>query len=150
MKLAILSDEFFDPKLQGMGGFGWAAWQAAQILGSHQEFNVDPVFISGQLRESADQKESTAHGCRVLFRPESTARDVLKLRREQFDLLLSIDYNQGYSRYLRALPRTPADADKVHSCRVPGEDEGLPQGLYCVNALSLGGTRRHRRRVLTS
>lgn len=148
VKIGILADEFFVPDLQGMGGFGWAAWQLIEHL--RQEFGnrVEPVFVSGELRDEPDGGELRIHGCRVLRRGTSTARDVVKLQREGFALLISIDYNRGYSRYLRALPRTPvifwvrdprtaADREKVESCRIPGREGVTPEGLFCVDGNSM-------------
>ena len=70
------------------------------------------------------------------------------MQRERFDLLLTIDYNLGYSVYLRSLPRTPTivwvrdprtpeDAERIRAVRLPGDDVTVPQGLMSHDGRSL-------------
>ncbi len=148
MKLGVIASEFFDPALGGMGGFGWAARQVAQTFQQNPELGVDLVFIATDIRELAGQTETTAHGARVILRAPSRLANLIKMRRERFDLLLAIDYHLPYSVYLRSLPRTPAiiwsrdprppeDVAEIYTCRIPGEGDAEPQGLFCFDGRSM-------------
>jgi glycosyltransferase involved in cell wall biosynthesis len=71
-----------------------------------------------------------------------------RVRRERFDLLLTVDYNLSYSVYLRSLPRTPSivwaldprtteDARRILGIRIPGAPDETPQGLESQDRSSL-------------
>lgn len=148
MKLGVIASEFFDPALGGMGGFGWAARQVAQTFKKHPELGVELVFIATDIQEQVGQTETTAHGARVILRAPSRLENLIKMRRERFDLLLAIDYHLPYSVYLRSLPRTPAiiwsrdprppeDVLEIYTCRIPGEGNAEPQGLFCFDGRSM-------------
>ena len=88
------------------------------------------------------------HGSRVILRQPGRLANLRRVRRERFDLLLTIDYNLGYSVYLRSLPRTPAivwvrdprtseDARRILGVRIPGAQEETPQGLMSHDGSSL-------------
>ncbi|MBM3762161.1 MAG: glycosyltransferase family 4 protein [Acidobacteria bacterium] len=150
MKIGILADEFFDARVKGFGGFGWAAYRLLQLLESRYQGQGERVFISGFLHESFPGEELQVHGKRVILRGATTLQDLRKLRAEKFDLLVSIDYNGTYTRYLRALPRTPAivwirdprtraDVGKILSCRIPGQEDVVPQGLVSTDGESMLG-----------
>ena len=93
-------------------------------------------------------KETRVHGTRVILRQPGRIANWLAARRERFDLLLTIDYNLGYSVYLRSLPRTPAiiwvrdprspdDARRINTVRIPGQPDETPQGLYSFDSRSI-------------
>jgi glycosyltransferase involved in cell wall biosynthesis len=75
------------------------------------------------------------------------------MRRERFDLLLTIDYNLDYSVYLRSLPRTPVivwvrdprtpeDARRILDVRIPGAEDETPHGLTSSDGRSLARIAR--------
>ncbi len=148
MKLGVIASEFFDPALGRMGGFGWAARQLAQTFQRHPELGVDLVFIATDIAEDGGQTERVAHGSKVIMRAPHRLANLRRIRRERFDWLLTIDYNLAYSVYLRSLPRTPAiiwvrdprppsDVEEILSCRIPGQEDTEPQGLYCSDGSSM-------------
>ena len=109
---------------------------------------MDVVFLSGELRSSATLKETRIARHARDSAAARTPANWLAARRERFDLLLTIDYNLGYSVYLRSLPRTPAivwlrdprsaeEARIIESTRIPGKREDTPQGLYSFDSRSM-------------
>ena len=58
IKLGVIADEFFEPAMGRMGGFGWAARQVSRIFNDDPSQGVDVVFLSGELRSSATLKET--------------------------------------------------------------------------------------------
>ena len=148
IKLGVIADEFFEPGMGRMGGFGWAARQVSRIFNDDPSQGVDVVFLSGEVRSTATLKETRTHGTRVILRRPGRTANWLAARRERFDLLLTIDYNLGYSAYLRSLPRTPAivwirdprsaqEARIIESTPIPGKRDETPQGLYSFDSRSI-------------
>lgn len=93
------------------------------------------------------------HGSRIILRRPGRLANLRSVRRERFDLLLTIDYNLGYSVYLRSLPRTPAivwvrdprtpeDARRILDVRIPEAGEQTPQGLISHDSSSLARIAR--------
>ncbi|HEY1336200.1 MAG TPA: glycosyltransferase family 4 protein [Bryobacteraceae bacterium] len=146
IRLGVIADEFFDHSLGRMGGFGWAARQVAQAF-ADPALGVEVVYLAGELRAEPGRDEARAHGCRVLLRRSTRLANLRMVRRERFDVLLTIDYNLSHSVYLRSLPRTPAivwvrdprtpdDVRKVYSLKIPGAGGETPQGLECIDCRS--------------
>jgi glycosyltransferase involved in cell wall biosynthesis len=142
-RLGIVANEFFDPALGRIGGFGWAAAHAAAAL--HDRMEV--IFISGEHRADDGRREASAHGRRLLLVPPDPRDWRPLLRRERLDALLTIDYRESYRPVLEALPRTPAvvwvrdprspgDLRRIATLRVPGE-EAPPQGIGVNDCSSL-------------
>ena len=163
LKLGVITDEFFDASLGRLGGFGWAARRLGEIFNGDPSLNVDLVYVAGEHCATPDRPEAHVHGSRVLLRQHSRHANVRAMRRERFDLLLTIDYNLGYSVYLRALPRTPAivwvrdprtpaDAARIDAVRIPRAPDERPQGLMSHDGRSLARIAREatvmRRRLL--
>ena len=97
--------------------------------------------------------EAEAHGSRVILRQPTRLANMRTMRRERFDLLITIDYNLGYSVYLRSLPRTPAiiwvrdprtpsDARRIEAVRIPGAEAETPQGVRSRTNTSLATIAR--------
>lgn len=152
LRLGLVSDEFFEPGLGRLGGFGWAARSVARLFVGDPSLGVDVVQLTSELREREGARETTLHGARLLFREPSRLARLRTLRREKLDLLLMIDYNLGYRFFLRALPRTPVivwardprppdDLAFLATLRIPG-DPTRPQGIDSRQGLSLAGSLR--------
>lgn len=163
LKLGVITDEFFDASLGRLGGFGWAARRLGEIFNGDRSLNVDLVYVAGEHLATPDRAEAQVHGSRVILRQRSRLANLLAMQRERFDLLLTIDYNLGYSVYLRALPRTPAivwvrdprtptDAARILDVRIPHSEHDVPQGLMSHDGRSLARIAREaavmRRRLL--
>ena len=153
IKLGVISDEFFDRALGRMGGYGWAARQLSQTFNEDPSLGVDVVLLSGEIRSTAERDEARVHDTRVVLRRAGRLANWRAVKRERFDLLITIDYNLGYSVYLRAMPRTPAiiwirdprapeDAEKINTTRIPGLPDVLPQGLYSFDGTSMARIER--------
>lgn len=163
LKLGVITDEFFDASLGRLGGFGWAARRLGEIFNGDPSLDVDLVYIAGEHFAEPGREEARIHGSRVILRQQSRLANFRAMRRERFDLLLTIDYNLGYSVYLRSLPRTPAivwvrdprtpdDAARIRDVRIPGADDEVPQGLMSHDGRSLARIAREavlmRRRLM--
>ena len=148
MKLGVITDEFFDAQLGRLGGFGWAARELGRIFNGDPSLGVDVVYVAGEHLAEPGRPEAQVHGSRVILRQRSRIANLRAMQREKFDLLLTIDYNLGYSVYLRSLPRTPAivwvrdprtpeDARRILEVRIPGAENETPQGLMSHDGRSL-------------
>ena len=153
LKLGVITDEFFDASLGRLGGFGWAARQLGEIFNGDPALGVDVVYVAGEQFADDTRTETRVHGSRVVLRRRSRLANLRAMQREQFDLVLTIDYNLGYSVYLRSLPRTPAivwvrdprtpdDAARINAVRVPGALSEHPQGLMSHDGRSLARIAR--------
>lgn len=155
IKIGVLANEFFDPSLGRMGGFGWAARQVARCF-QDLALGVDVVFLTGELRAASDRAETRVHGTRLLLRQPDTRADVRRARAEGLDLLLLIDYRPNYLLYCRGLPGTPTivwvrdprppdDVAKVNTLRVPGAPDVPAKGTFQPDCSSLGAIARASR-----
>jgi glycosyltransferase involved in cell wall biosynthesis len=153
LKLGVVTDEFFDAQLGRLGGFGWAARQLGRIFNGDPSLRVDLVYVAGEHLAEPGRPEAQVHGSRVILRQRSRLANLRAMRREKFDLLLTIDYNLGYSVYLRSLPRTPVivwvrdprtpeDARRILDVRIPGAEHETPQGLMSHDGRSLARIAR--------
>ena len=145
--LAIVSNEFFAPELGRMGGFGWAAREAAGAIATQLDERLDVVFVSCEHR-AGDGWPPQVHGRRFVCVPRDPADWAGALASERLDALLTIDYRPSYESLLRALPRTPAivwmrdprsptELRRLATLRVPGHS-APPQGIREVDCTSLG------------
>jgi glycosyltransferase involved in cell wall biosynthesis len=153
IKLGVVTDEFFDAQFGRLGGFGWAARQLGRIFNDDPSLGVDVVYVAGETMAQNGTRESSVHGSRVILRRPSRLANLRAMQRERFDLLLTIDYNLGYSVYLRSLPRTPVivwvrdprtpnDAARINGVRIPGAEHEVPQGLMSHDGTSLARIAR--------
>jgi glycosyltransferase involved in cell wall biosynthesis len=153
LRLGVVTDEFFDLQLGRMGGFGWAARQLSVLFGEESPRRVEVVYLASQLNAEGARTEATAHGSRVILRRSTRLANMLAARRERIDLLLTIDYNLSHSVWIRSLPRTPcivwvrdprtpADAEKIYTLRIPDAPDEEPQGLHCYDGGSLARIAR--------
>ncbi len=153
IRLGVISNEFFDPSLGRMGGFGWATRQLAHCFNDNPHLGVDLVFLSGDKYARKKRVAPIAHGTRLILRERNTLRYFMRLWREHFDLLLSIDYRPKYRAIFHVLPRTPIivwardprtaeDAARISAVRIPGEETVPPQGIKTPDCTSLASVVR--------
>ena len=136
-----------------MGGFGWAAREAAGAIATHLGEQLDVVFVSCEHR-AGDGWPGMVHGRRLVCGPAEPGDWAGLLAPEGLDALLTIDYRPSYEPLLRALPRTPTivwmrdprsptELRRLATLRVPG-DPAPPQGIREVDCTSLGPLLRRR------
>ena len=153
LRVGVVTDEFMEPSLGRLGGFGWATRQLAKIFTDDPSLGVDLVYLAGEHRAEPGKDQAQAHGTRVVLRQPTRRGNLRVARRERLDLLLTIDYNLGYSVYLRSLPRTPTivwvrdprtpdAARRIEDVRMPGQDGVTPQGLMSHDGSSLARIAR--------
>ena len=159
-RLGVLSDEFFNVRLGGYGGFGWATRMLGQWFSSHPEHGIDLVFFSNQFRSQNGADETHVHNTRLVLRGRNRVQDWRNLWREQLDLLLLVDYNLGYRFHCAALartpvvlwsrdPRTPEDWEIIRTLQIPGQENVPPQGIVpndCASVAALAHFSRWARR----
>src|SRR5690242_9398880 len=106
MKVGVIANEFFDPSLGRMGGFGWVAWATARALqrvGGHE-----PVFLTTEFDLPAG--EVISNGTRLLAPTGGLSGKfdfVRRLQHEAFDALITVDWRPHYRKMVLAMPRIP-------------------------------------------
>lgn len=140
MKLGVVTSELFAPGITGIGGFGWATRQVARCFSDDPGLGVECVIVMARPVADGVELPAMLHGCRVLWRAPRLAEQVRRLRRERFDLLLTIDNQAVFRIFTWALPRTPVvfwirdpwpaeDKAVLATLRIPG-DPTPPLGLW--------------------
>jgi glycosyltransferase involved in cell wall biosynthesis len=154
VRLGLIANEFFDERLGRVGGFGQAARRVAECFNHDPALGVDVVFLSGEHPAAGGLREIRVHDTRMILADFRRLGYYAALRRERFDLLLTIDYRARYRPILLALPRTPTvvwvrdprtpeDVAKVQTLRMPGAANGeRPRGIEPVDCRSLSGVLR--------
>lgn len=143
--VGILSNEFFDPELGRMGGFGWAARASADCLASRPELGYAPLFLAGEGEIGRAAAERRSNGV-PLFAYEDTA-GYRRAVRARAALVLTIDYRPNFLPVLESLterpvlvwvrdPRTAEDHDKIATLRLPGTGS-VPAGIAPIDCTSL-------------
>ena len=136
LTISIVANEFFDPAVGGMGGFGWIAREASLCL---QRYNASLgaadnsiFFLTGNLAPERNTVETCVHGQSLVFaRPMDWSGYTADLHGRNIDLILSIDYRPTYDFPLSALPETTMivwvqdprpsdDIEKINTLRLPG------------------------------
>jgi hypothetical protein len=152
LTLGVLANEFFDPELGRMGGFGWAARQIVRCF-ADPALGVDVVYLTGELRARPGQQVVVVHGTRLIPRQRSIFRNIVRVRAEKPDLLLAMDYRPNYRLMCWALtrtpmivwvrdPRPPDEVAKVNTLSIPGQNGTRPQGILQPDCSSLGTIAR--------
>jgi glycosyltransferase involved in cell wall biosynthesis len=148
LKLGIVANEFFDPVIGRMGGFGWAARQVATCFNEDPALGVEAVFLTGELPATSEKHEILVHGTRLILRQPRRLDHFRRVRSEHIDLLLTIDYRPSYRFAFWTLPRTPIivwvhdprppeDVAKVNTLRIPGTEHAYPGGIHPIDCSSL-------------
>jgi glycosyltransferase involved in cell wall biosynthesis len=149
VRVGIVATEFLQPGHTRIGGFGWAASRAADVLRAAGD---EPVFVC----PVAGPLPADFGGIPLVARRADRLRFVRDLRRARLDVLLSIDYRPWYRAALDSLPRTPLvvwvrdarqpeDVANVAAVRVPGRPDEVPQGLRGIDCTGLAAVVRRSR-----
>jgi glycosyltransferase involved in cell wall biosynthesis len=153
-RLGIVANEFLALELGRMGGFGWAAREAANAL-AREWPATESLFLSCEHRSEHFGPELEVHGRRLLTVPPEGVSWRERLRDEGLDALLTIDYRPSYAPLLAAFPRrrtvvwardprSRGDMARIAGLRVPGRN-GQPAGTRAVDCTELGRLVRRRR-----
>jgi glycosyltransferase involved in cell wall biosynthesis/SAM-dependent methyltransferase len=148
VKLGIVANEFFDPALGRMGGFGWVAREAGLCFAQDPGLEVDPLFLTGELSGRPGRTEIQSHGIPLLLRQTDRSEYQRGVRARGVDLLLSVDYRPDYDSVFSALPDVPIilwvqapcppeDVQKVNALRIPGQEAARPQGITPIDCSGL-------------
>jgi glycosyltransferase involved in cell wall biosynthesis len=163
IRLGILANEFLDPSIGRMGGFGWAARSAANVFKDRPELGVDPVFLTGSHRGNRERRTVLTEGVRLVLKRRRWHENAITLARERLDLVLAIEYRPNYDPVFRAIPtvpivtwvrdpHSPADEAKIFSLRIPGRESVQPAGIWRIHSRGLakiaGWSKLFRRPVL--
>ena len=158
LKLGVLANEFFDPELGRLGGFGWATRQLARLY-ADPAHGVELVFLTGELRPRSGERETRVHETRLILRSPWGA-EMRRARAERLDLLLLVDYRPNYRRVCWALPRVPKivwvrdprppeDVRRVDGLRIPAQEDVKPKGTLQPDCSSLRTLARASRWLRT-
>ena len=152
MRVGIVSSEFLQPGVTRIGGFGWAAARAAEVLRAAGE---EPVFVCPDT-EALGDGASSLRGTPLIAKHDGSVDFARRLRRSRPDVLLSIDYRPSYDSVFRVLPRTravvwvrdprpPEDVAAAADIRIPGQPDEVPQGLGEIDCTPLSSVVRWSR-----
>lgn len=151
IKVGIIANEFFDPNLGRMGGFGWLAKAAAEAFAISGE--VEPVFITSEFE--LPLMNTSIHGTQVIDRTGGIFYRVNRLRSEKFDRLISIDWRPNYNGIAAALldvpltvwvqdPRSTYDIRRIKTLAIPNSPEP-PAGIDFIDCSSLRKIQKLKR-----
>src|SRR5580765_141688 len=104
MRVGIVAAEFLQPGFTRVGGYGWAASRAGEVLAAAGH---DPVFVCPDT-EALAAAPADFDGIPLVAKEDGALRFARRLRAERPEVLLSIDYRPSYDTAFTALPRTPA------------------------------------------
>jgi glycosyltransferase involved in cell wall biosynthesis len=149
IRVGIVANEFFHREFGGMGGFGWAARQAARLFKEHPEHGFEAIFLNRTLPPAGDGGHTSAHDTPMITRSGGRLSGLGSVKAARPDLLLMIDYRPGYRFFAGALPRTPIivwvrdprtpeDVRRIDTLRIPGAGGARPQGVNGIDCTSLG------------
>jgi glycosyltransferase involved in cell wall biosynthesis len=151
MKVGIVANEFLDAERGRVGGFGWAAREAARVL---SERGDEIVYFSGELHEDQVGREAEVHGHPLVPVRKRRLAHLTALRRAKPEVLLTVDFRPNYLPVLRALrdvttivwirdPRGPEDTARLAQLRLP--DGSTPDvGVLAPDCTALGPLVRRR------
>lgn len=148
LTVGIVANEFFDTNLGRVGGFGWAASRAADVLLNHQSSHTEVCYITPGKIDGADSKRKVSGGIPLHSIRGNRLQKLLQAIRVSADILLTIDFRGSYGSVFNALPFTPiitwvrdprtqADIEKVQSLQLPGRENVQPAGIGVVSTQGL-------------
>jgi len=161
VRIAILSNEFFDETLGRSGGFGWAAREAANCLRRNlgEAVSIDflhaapPASLSGPFAAVS----SDGFTVRSAIRSRSSRLRALLIRAP--DLIITVDYRPSFASTLAFHhriptivwardPRTPDDWRRIQSLRLPGVTV-QPKGIDTIDCTGLADISERRSSPVT-
>lgn len=101
LRLGILATEFFDERLGGFGGFGFAARRIATLL-RETDAPIEPSFILG--RDYGGHGLSHLDGFQLLSPAGIISKDLRLFRSARLDLIISVDWRSGFRYITRVSP----------------------------------------------
>jgi len=148
-KLGIIANEFFDPTISRIGGFGMLSRQISRCAESLVDFPLSVQLFHGAPPPGATLPRRV-YG-RPLHRPRGNWRGekyTLLFSGARPDVWLSVDYRPNYEYFLLMFqsaplimwvqdPKTPEDWERISTCRVPGSEYAEPQGLGFIDCTPL-------------
>jgi glycosyltransferase involved in cell wall biosynthesis len=160
MRVGIVSSEFLQPGVTRIGGFGWGAARAAEVLRASGD---EPLFICSDV-EALREAPNAIAGVPLIAKYDGALLFARALRRARPEVLLSVDYRPSYDTALKVLPRTPLvvwvrdprppeDVANAARIRIPGQPpDTMPAGLGAIDCTPLRSIVRRshtlRRRVV--
>jgi glycosyltransferase involved in cell wall biosynthesis len=137
--VGIVANEFFDPALGRMGGFGWAARRSAECLRSSTAVGYSPLLVVGKgERLRGDGTSTHASGARLVRYEDRGGRYSRRLGHAGLSLFLTIDFRPNYVPVLTARrapvvvwvrdPWTPEDRLRIATLEIPSS-AAVPQGI---------------------
>lgn len=140
IKVGIVANEFFDPSLNRVGGFGWAARRAAEVFKERAIF-ASPILLSGE-QLNLRKRIINIDGVKLIQkRKKWKMLDIIESKINNLDVILCVDYRPHYLYWMSVFsgtpviiwvrdPRTPADVARIRTLRMPGrENEVITDGL---------------------
>jgi glycosyltransferase involved in cell wall biosynthesis len=145
--VGIVANEFFDPELGRMGGFGWAARTSAECLGARGDLGWRPILLAGRGGLADDKTATSTHGFPLIKFDDDSRRYRRALAQAHVSLFLTIDHRPNYVPVLEARPRTPvivwvrdprspADVAKITTLEIPSNTDP-PLGIEPIDLRSL-------------
>ena len=148
IRLGVVANELFDPKVGRMGGFGWAVRQVTHCFTEDPVLGVEVVLVMGERPKDRAYVPGMLHGAPVIWRKTSKLAYFAQLRQQRLDALLAIDYRPNYRLAFLALPRTPVllwvrdpwdkkDVETIRTLRIPSAGDQIPDGCTPPDTASL-------------
>lgn len=85
--LGLVANEFFDPGVGRLGGFGWAVSRVARLFADDLGLAVTPVIMAGEPVPASAAVSGSLHGVRFLPRTWNAWSDRRRLRAARPDVL---------------------------------------------------------------
>jgi len=154
LRVGIVCAEFLQPGVTRIGGFGWAAARAGEVLRGAGDV---PFFVCPDI-EALRAIPPQFEGIPMIAKRDGAIAFARELRGAKPDVVLSIDYRPSYDSVFRVLPRTPVvvwvrdprppeDVAFAASIRLPGQPDQVPQGLGEIDCTPLRTVARWSRRL---
>ena len=145
--VGIVANEFFDPALGRMGGFGWAARTSAECLAGARLIDRRPVLLAGKGGLGAHRPDRHESGIPLVRYSDDHKLYARRLDRARVELFLTVDYRPNYLPVLETRgvptivwirdPRAPADVERIATLELPSR-AAPPQGVDPIDCRSLG------------
>lgn len=152
LRIGIVANEFFDPQIGRVGGFGWAAKKAADVFKHHPKCKAEVCFITADEMRNGSSGSAAKYETPLLSVQGNRFFNLIKLLPRKIDILLTIDYRSNYRTVFNALPftpvitwvrdpRPPQDIEKINSLKIPDKKHITPAGIGTNNTRELARYR---------